>query len=800
MHVRPAERAASELTDRLIRLEEERSAGMRDQTHRMEVASGMAILIFAIAATAMVTRRLWRRLSTDVLAPLQGVTEALSRLAEGQRGVIIPGKELANEIGDIARAAKVFKERTALVERLNVFMTVTSNTIIVADRERRIIFWNPAAEDLLGWTAEEALGELLDIVIPKRDLDAHYSGFAKLLDGTATRLLARPIETPALCKDGTEIAIEVVLGVWQENDGINLGLIVRDLTERNLAEAERSRTAEMLDAIVESMPVSLFVKDASEHRLRLVNRAYEVMTGRDRQDLIDRSDADLFPPDQAAHLVARDRAVLDGNGLDVSEELITRADGAVRVLRTRKLGIGGVDGRPRLLLGMSEDITDTVEAQQRIHHMAHHDALTGLPNRFSFNERLAGVLADDQQCGAVLSIDLDRFKAVNDVHGHPIGDRVLSEVASRLRETLAEHFVARIGGDEFEAIALGVYGSEQARQLGELVIAALCKPIVTDGIVIHLGSSVGIAMLPDDGEDADTLMRNADLALYKAKGEGRGICRFFEPEMDRLQREQRGLEDDLREALAAGQIVPHYQPLFDLASGGVSGFEALARWTHPQRGSVSPDVFIPIAESAGLILELGRQVLAAVVEEAATWEPPLTVAVNLSPLQVQSGSLVQEVTALLTRTGLAATRLELEITENVLIRDTKRAVATLRELKALGVRIAMDDFGTGYSSLSYFSLFPFDKVKIDQSFVRDMADNPQALAVVKAVIRLGHGLSLPVVAEGVETDLQLATLREEGCDQVQGYLTGSANPIEYFETVIIKRTRTKKVVLITAES
>jgi diguanylate cyclase (GGDEF)-like protein/PAS domain S-box-containing protein len=599
-------------------------------------------------------------------------------------------------------------------------------------------------------------------------------------------LNGRHFELHALHRNGTEVPVEVTLGTWKGDEGLNIGLVVRDLSERNAAAAEQSRTLEMLDAIIEGMPVSLFVKDSKEGRLQLVNRQAEIMTGLNRDQLIGRTDVDLFPAEQAAQSIARDLAVLRVGGVDISEEFINRADGSLRVLRTRKLAIGGKDGRPQLLLGMSEDITESKETQQRIHHMAHHDSLTGLPNRFCFNERLVSVTEDRTQRGAVMSIDLDRFKAVNDLHGHPVGDRVLCEVAVRLGEVLGDHFVARIGGDEFEALVLNLDDPVRIRQLGERVIEILSQPISVGGNLIHVGASMGIAMLPQDGCDGDTLLRNADLALYRAKSAGRAVCRFFEPEMDRVQREHRALEEDLRNALTNGEIALHFQPLVDLASGHVSGFEALARWTHCRHGPIAPDVFIPIAEASGLIIELGRQVLQAAVEEAATWESPLNIAVNLSPLQMRDG-LASEVKELLARTGLAPGRLELEITEGMLILDTDRAITILRELKAMGVRVAMDDFGTGYSSLSYFRLFPFDKVKIDQSFVREMADNPQALAVVQAVIGLGHGLNLSVVAEGVETQSQLDVLRDEGCDQVQGFHIGRPNPINYFDKIVITR-------------
>ena len=440
------------------------------------------------------------------------------------------------------------------------------------------------------------------------------------------------------------------------------------------------------------------------------------------------------------------------------------------------------------MTGTHIDISPRKAAEAQVAHMARHDALTDLPNRTLFHERLDQRLAEVRRSGgsgAVLCLDLDRFKLVNDTLGHLAGDAVLRTVAARLRAVLrVEDTVARLGGDEFAILLDGVSEPVTVAALANRRIAAVQVPIILGEQHVDIGLSIGIALAPTHGADGESVFRHADLALYRAKAEGRGTFRFFTPEMDEAATERRGLERDLRHAIARGELALHYQPQVKTATGGLGGFEALLRWHHPTRGPVSPAVFIPLAEEAGLIVALGEWALRTACRDAATWRDGLKVAVNLSPRQFGQVDLPETVLAILTETGLSPTRLELEITETAIINDMGRALSFLRRLKALGIAIAMDDFGTGYSSLTTLLAFPFDKIKIDRTFVSRMEESPQAAAIVRAVSDLGRSLRMGVVAEGVETATQLRYLTEVACDEVQGYLTGRPQPIACFADVL----------------
>ena len=374
---------------------------------------------------------------------------------------------------------------------------------------------------------------------------------------------------------------------------------------------------------------------------------------------------------------------------------------------------------------------------------------------------------------AVLCIDLDRFKAVNDTLGHPVGDALLRKVGERLSKAAREgDVVARLGGDEFAVIQVGTDQPTASEALAARLVDLIGRTYVVDGHMLNIGASVGVALAPSDGDDADALLKHADLALYRAKADGRGVFRFFETGMDARMQARRSLEIDLRKALALKEFELAYQPQVRSEDGAVSGFEALLRWRHPERGAVSPADFIPLAEEIGLITPIGEWVLRTACAEAATWPDSVSLAVNVSPVQFRGAKLVDTVTSALARSGLAPSRLELEITEGALLDNTDTVLKVLNSLRDLGVRISMDDFGTGYSSLSYLQKFPFTKIKIDQSFVRRMDDSPDCSAIVRAVAALGASLGMKTTAEGVETEAQRERIRAEGCTEIQGYLTG----------------------------
>lgn len=426
-----------------------------------------------------------------------------------------------------------------------------------------------------------------------------------------------------------------------------------------------------------------------------------------------------------------------------------------------------------------EDTTEQQEAQARIAHMAHHDALTGLPNRVLFRSRLADAVALGRrdQHSAVLYLDLDHFKSVNDTLGHPFGDALLKAVTERLCAQVREtDTVARLGGDEFAVVQSGVAQPAGAKALASRIVDALGAPYQIHGQQVVTGASIGIAIVPEDGGDPDLLLRNADLALYRAKADGRGTWCFFRPEMDAQMQARRNLELDLRRALGDGQFDLAYQPLMNLTTNTVTGFEALLRWDHPQRGQVLPSAFVPFAEESGLIVPIGRWVLQRACADAVTWPSSMRVAINVSVVQFGTRTLIGDVTAALQDSGLDPSRLELEITESAMLQDTEAVLDCLHELRAMGVGIAMDDFGTGYSSLSYLRRFPFSKVKIDRSFVEGLGQGRDCDAIVGAMIDLCENLGMTVLAEGVETEEQLRMLRAGRCGEAQGYLFSQPRP------------------------
>jgi len=436
-----------------------------------------------------------------------------------------------------------------------------------------------------------------------------------------------------------------------------------------------------------------------------------------------------------------------------------------------------------------DDVTERHRSEARLAHMARHDMLTGLPNRLSFQEQTDTALAElrDGDAVAVLCLNLDHFKAINDSLGHSFGDALLCEVAKRLNGEVSEQvFVARLGGDEFGVLQISQDQPTSAKKLAERLSTIIAEISDINGERVAVTISTGIAIQADGSGNAETLLKNAGLALYRAKSDGRDTFRFFESAMDALMQARRMLEIDLRQAIEAKQFVVYYQPLVTTRTGQVSGFEALVRWPHPTRGLVSPIEFISVAEETGLIGRLGALVMEQACVDAVNWPESIKVAVNLSPLQFKNANLASDVADILERTGLPAHRLELEVTESVLLQDSDAILALLHKIRSFGVRVSMDDFGTGYSSLSYLRRFPFDKIKIDQSFIRTLDDSNDCLAIVRAVLGLGRSLGMSVVAEGVETLAQFDILKREGCEQLQGYLFSKPQPIAVVPSIIAR--------------
>ncbi|ESX84025.1 bifunctional diguanylate cyclase/phosphodiesterase [Mesorhizobium sp. LSHC412B00] len=548
--------------------------------------------------------------------------------------------------------------------------------------------------------------------------------------------------------------------------------IYEDITEQRRAEQELKEQHRRFDAALANMSQGLLMYDA-EGTLIVRNQRFldlykvtpdDFPLGMSQRALLEQMvRLRIYPSMDIDGEIANTRASLQAGEERSTDRSL--ADGRTLLVARRPLTGGG-------WVATFEDITERRRAEERMSHLAHYDTLTDLPNRSMFRERLDQAMAGDTPL-AIFSLDLDRFKAVNDTWGHPAGDWLLKCVAERLRHSLRSDtdVVARLGGDEFAILQFNPKGATDAEQLAKRIVAVVSQPFRDKGRDMHVGISLGIALYPGDGKDADTLLKNADMALYSGKSEGRNVYRFFEPGMDALVRARLALETDLETALKRREFVLEFQPITNIASGKIVGAESLMRWNSPTRGLVAPDNFIAAAEDSGLIIPLGEWALKQACSVAAGWPPGMRIAVNVSAVQIRSADFARSVISALAVSGVPASRLELEITETVLMDESETVLKTLRQLRELGIRIALDDFGTGYSSLGYLRRFPVDKIKIDRSFIHDI-DNKDTAAIVRTIIGLGAELGITVTAEGVETEAQLDILRKASCVEAQGFLIG----------------------------
>jgi diguanylate cyclase (GGDEF)-like protein/PAS domain S-box-containing protein len=536
---------------------------------------------------------------------------------------------------------------------------------------------------------------------------------------------------------------------------------------------------EFLRGIIDAVPNPIFIKDA-DHRFVALNQAMCELMGHPHRELIGRRDEDFVPKKQAEVYLERDRFVLATGQLDENEEHITDGEGQLRTIITRKKRLELGDGT-KLVVGCISDITEFRRAEALIRHNAEHDHLTGLANRALFRGRLDDAVKNEGENGlhvAVLFIDLDGFKAINDTLGHAAGDNMLVQTAAILQSLVGDDdVVARLGGDEFAIIHCAADQPEAAARLAGEIIDRLSQPTYLGTRQAYVSASVGIAFMGAGNERGETLMRRADLALYCAKREGRNTWRLFEAEMEARHLVSHYLAEDLRAALREKQISVAYQALARAQDLEIVGFEALMRWRHPRRGSVSPKLFIPMAEETGLIASLGAWILNEACMEAVRWRKPLRISINVSPVQFIQGNLPQLVASAIANSGIDPRRVELEVTETAVAKDIAGARRMFDALRKLGVNVVLDDFGAGYSSLQILKSLPFDKVKIDKSLLQDVGRAPQADAIIGAILRLARTLNLSVCVEGVETEDQLALLRREHCDELQGYLVGSPGPM-----------------------
>ncbi|MDP3077773.1 EAL domain-containing protein [Bradyrhizobium sp.] len=740
-----------------------------DGTDRLGSAAPLRRLPIVVVATTTVSA---------ALADWQAQTRFM--IAAAVLSALVIAFMLFLIIRQVTRQNHESRQRLGLQkQQLDTALNNMTQGLVLYDGSARIILCNRRYIDMYGLST--------DIVKPGcrfRDLIQHrqdtgsFDGDVNEFCSSIMRNVAQGIVTHMTMESGGRSYLIVnkplAQGGWVAT--------IEDITERQHLEQERDRNYAFLRQIVDHIPTQITVKDARDRRYLLINRVAEAQFGLPREAVIGKTAQDLFSTAVANIIAADDDATLlsaDGLFRDEHADLWESEARGKRFITSRRIGIPDQAGQTRYIINVVHDVTERRRADEKIAHLAHYDALTDLPNRVLFRKQIERELqrTSGGEQFALLYIDIDEFKGINDSLGHHVGDELLKAVADRIRSCLGDgDLIARLGGDEFAVIQTGVRNVGDVVEFVTRIHELIRQPYQCLGHQLSTDASIGIALAPQDGTDLDQLIKNADLAMYGAKAGGRRTHRFFEPAMDACAKARLAMEQDLRQALVDGGFEIHYQPLVDLHRDEVTGCEALLRWRHPERGMISPAEFIPVAEDTGLIVELGEWVLKTACAEAATWPDHIRVAVNVSPVQLKCPTLALKIASALAGSGLRASRLEIEITEAVLIRDDETALTILHQLREIGVRIALDDFGTGYSSLSYLKRFPFDKIKIDRCFVGDITEVDGSSAIVQAVVNIAASRNMTTTAEGVETQEQKDLLRALGCTEMQGYLFSAAKP------------------------
>ena len=664
--------------------------------------------------------------------------------------------------------------------RLQLQLERTPIGCVIFDRDVRISYWNPAAERIFGFAAAEAVGRsAFDLLVPPAAQRETREIAARIAAGdTAAHSVNENVT-----RDGRTVLCEWFNTPLHDEQGVFTGVLsmVQDVTERRQAEEQIRLAGEVFDNAGEAVLVS----DAAA-RILSVNPAFTTTTGYTAEEVVGKNPSLLASGQHDRSFYQNLWASLVETGRWQGEIWNRRKNGEAYPEWLSITAVRDTQGQPSHYIGIFTDISERKAADERVRFLAQHDALTQLPNRALFLDRLEHAIAGAVRHGtrvALLFLDLDRFKNINDSLGHQVGDRLLQAVARRLKSSLREvDTVARLGGDEFLILLPDLRSAQAAATVADKLLAVMARPFRVEEQELTVSPSIGISLYPHDGRDVPTLLKNADAAMYHAKNRGRNNYQFYRDDMNARTLELLALENSLRRALEHQEFRVHYQPQVDIASGRMVGVEALIRWPNPEGGMISPGQFIPVAEDCGLIVPIGDWVLREACAQARRWQemglPAIPVAVNLSAVQFRQDGLPERIRAILEETGLAPEYLELEITESALMHEVETTVAMVQALRDMGLRLSIDDFGTGYSSLSYLIRFPIHKLKVDLSFVRRMVDNPDAAAIIKAIIGMAKSLRLKVIAEGVENARQLALLRAHGCDEIQGYYFSPPAPAE----------------------